>query len=563
MPRWPLLGGAYEARSVLASAQRCVNLFPERNPKDSPTPVTYYQRPGLAQLLPGYGVARCFYVASNNVAYCVSGETVYLLESDWTVRVLGTISNKLTPVKMVDNGQQVMVLDGSTSAWTIDMTTQELASYTDSTGLFQGATYGAHMDTFTLFNKPGTNQFLSTLSNTFEFDATYVAAKATSPDALQGVAVVHRSLWLVGTQTTEVWDDVGAEDFPFQIRAGVFIEYGAVAPYSIATGDASVFWLARNRQGEGMVLKGLGYKAERISNHALEWALQKYRVIEDAIAYTYQEDGHIFYVLSFPTEDKTWVYDEATEEWHQRAWCSPEGRLLRHRVAFGGAVYGKVVGLDWETGALYEQSTEITDDAGAPLVCVRSFPHLPTIQLGPQQTISLSGKRVRYMKFMADIQTGTSADTTTPPPAQATIVNTLDYDDGADGAKLYVDIAGTASGLPIEVDPPPPDTLLATEGGDTLDADIELRDPDEIGILLDIWPGGEPGPKIRLRWSNDRGASWAGSLTQTLGATGKTLTMPTWRQLGVARDRVWELSWNANAKVALQGAWVDLRVLKS
>jgi hypothetical protein len=30
-----------------------------------------------------------------------------------------------------------------------------------------------------------------------------------------------------------------------------------------------------------------------------------------------------------------------------------------------------------------------------------------------------------------------------------------------------------------------------------------------------------------------------------------------WQRLGLARDRVWELSWTAGGMVALQGAWID------
>lgn len=47
MPRIPLLGAAYEAQSVIANAQRCINLYPEANQKDSSVPLTHYPTPGL------------------------------------------------------------------------------------------------------------------------------------------------------------------------------------------------------------------------------------------------------------------------------------------------------------------------------------------------------------------------------------------------------------------------------------------------------------------------------------------------------------------------------------
>ena len=50
MARVSLSGGAYTARSVIAGAQRCVNLYAEINPDDAPVKRTYYPRPGLRGL---------------------------------------------------------------------------------------------------------------------------------------------------------------------------------------------------------------------------------------------------------------------------------------------------------------------------------------------------------------------------------------------------------------------------------------------------------------------------------------------------------------------------------
>jgi hypothetical protein len=51
----------------------------------------------------------------------------------------------------------------------------------------------------------------------------------------------------------------------------------------------------------------------------LEYAIQSYGNITDAIGYTYQQDGHPFYVLIFPSAEATWVYDVSTQLWHERA----------------------------------------------------------------------------------------------------------------------------------------------------------------------------------------------------------------------------------------------------
>lgn len=48
--RVPLLGGAYQAKSIIANAQRCVNLYPEVNPNQGSSPTTHYPTPGLVKI---------------------------------------------------------------------------------------------------------------------------------------------------------------------------------------------------------------------------------------------------------------------------------------------------------------------------------------------------------------------------------------------------------------------------------------------------------------------------------------------------------------------------------
>lgn len=67
-------------------------------------------------------------------------------------------------------------------------------------------------------------------------------------------------------------------------------------------------------------------------------------------------------------------------------------------------------------------------------------------------------------------------------------------------------------------------------------------------------------PLVSLLWSDDRGHSWGNPVTQSLGATGQYLTSLQWRRLGLARDRVFEISWSSPTRTILQGAWVTTAV---
>ena len=306
---------------------------------------------------------------------------------------------------MADNGTTLVLVDGTTSGYTIDLATNAFAALVDSTGSFVGADRVRYLDTFFLFNKPGTQFFYTSLSNGVVFDPLYIAGKVGYADNLIALEVMHREIWLVGEKTTEIWFDAGSAAFPFQLVPGAFIQHGCTAKNSVVAQDLAVFWLSKDPQGANIVLMGSNYNVERISTHAIEHQFATYSTVSDAIGYIYQEEGHMFYVLNFPTADATWVYDISQKLWHERVWLDGNGIEHRHRSNVFAHAYGSYVVGDWQNGNLYALDQNNYTDNGAPIKRVRSFPH----------TLN-ELKRIIYRKFIADMQTGAQTDPTATAP---------------------------------------------------------------------------------------------------------------------------------------------------
>jgi hypothetical protein len=569
--RIPLLGGAYQSRSVISSAQRCINLYPEINPEEgqAPVPVTTFQTPGLNLLAtaPNVGEYRATYRATNGDLYAVVGTQVYYVDPNFAFHLLGSIPFNSTPVSFADNGIVVVIVDGTTLGYCIDITPPSISGLpiprtwgTISDPNFLGSNFVDYNTTFFIFNKPGTfdlyislsevsfalltqtsigqgnisnagtggtdntyfgvaltgghgtgataditvqggvvtgvtidtggegyalNDVLSAVSATIggvtgftwtvtspmapAFDPLDIAAKSGSADAIARVIVVYNTLWPIGLLTTEAWINSGAADFTFQPLPGVFIEHGCVAPFSVAANDRSAFWLSQDRQGQAIVLMIQGYNAIRISTHAIEAIFQGYARLSDAIGFTFQIDGHIFYAITFPTANATWLFDIQTRQWCEWAYTDANGNLNRHRANCACFAYGQNIVGDWQNGNLYALSSTAYTDNGNPISRIRTFPH--EIE---------DGSRVTYCSFIADIQVGTLAGSVTSAP-----------------------------------------------------------------------------PMISLRWSDDRGATFGNAIEQSLGSEGQYLTSVKWNKLGMARDRVFELSWSAPMNTALQGAFVE------
>lgn len=497
----PLLSGAYQARSLIASAQECINLFPEINPEDiePPAPMTHYPRPGLRPLgaPPEPARGRGIFTASNGELYAVCGQVVYLVTTSWEfVRLGELIAPASTPVSMVDNGTTAVIVDGSQQGYQIPFISHSMSQIADPTGLFRGATRVDYADTFLTFNKPGTNQWFISLSGQVAFNALNLAAKSSYPDPIATQIVNLRQVWLLGTKTSEVWYLSGEVNFPYSAWPNVSIPYGCVAPYSAARADINVFWISANDQGKAIVVQNEGYGAKAISTRAIENEINGYRTVSDAIGYTYQQGGHTFYVISFPTADKTWAYDLATKQWHRRAWLDNNGVMRRDRVAFAAYVSDRNgyqntnVGQDWATGQIYAMDPNVFTDNAQPIVFLRSFPHIVN-----------ELKELTVGAFVADIETGT--------------------------------IEGTGSVN-------------------------QVQSPWSSGFSSGFGPVATvEAPVVNLRVSKDGGNTWGNYRRKGFVSSGKYRSMQRWRQLGMGRDFVFELSWSYPGKSALNGAFVD------
>lgn len=409
MPRLALSGGAYQARSVIASAQRSLNLYPEPMPQGQgePAQFAHYPTPGLRQLnaMPQGGI-RGIMQATTGGIYVVAGNGVYSVNpTTWAGTLIGNITSlRPYPVSMADNGNTLVIVDGTAGGWTVDLPSNAFAAINDPA--FYGADRVDYLDTYLLFNKPGTPQFYSSDSLATTFDSLYFANKESHSDLLVSLAVAKREIWLLGERTTEIWYDSGGQsgDFPFEEIQGTFVDHGCRAKYSVAVYDDAVYWLGYDRAGQGIVFKGAGYLVQRISTFAIETELARYSRIDDAIGFVYSLGGHAVYVLTFPTADHTWCYDVTTQQWHEWLWIDTNGAEHRHRANCCYPCNGTVVVGDWQNGNLYALDQTVFTDNGSPIKRQRSFPH----------TIN-DAKRVYYREFIADLETGN-----TPLAAAAT-----------------------------------------------------------------------------------------------------------------------------------------------
>jgi hypothetical protein len=427
-----LMNGSYESRSAIGSSQRQLNLYSEHiDPTNGePNQMILLPTPGLTQLAlpPAAGRTRGMWKASNGFLFVCIDQAFYYVDKTFAWNLLGTWpTNSNLPVKMADNGVHLIVCDGTTAGYSIPIAAPVAwtALLPAGTGYdvvvaggtpqlvsgWSGANYLDFTDTYFIANQPGTPLWISSDSEDITFNASNFAGKSAYPDLLQAAIVEKEVVWLIGLYETEIWYNSGGQDlvadeggitastttFPFQIIPSSAIDWGCQAQYSIAKAETTIFWLGQNINGGGIVLAASGQQIKRISTHAVEDQFRKYSVLSDAEAYCYMQEGHSFYVLNFPTADKTWVYDLATETWHERCWFDSSGNEHRHRGAFHASAYGYNIVGDWQNGTLYALDLNNYTDVGAPIKRYRSFPQMLDVQ---------NNNRLYFTTFRAQMDTG-------------------------------------------------------------------------------------------------------------------------------------------------------------
>ena len=378
----PILGSSYVARSPNAADSRMVNLFPEIVPEGGKEAAFLQRAPGLRLLATvGAGPIRGLWAFGGN-GYAVSGSKLYKISPAYVVTEIGDVSGS-GPVSLADNGTQLFIACNGPSF-----------IYNDNTGVFQqitdpdfpGAGSVAYLDGYFVFNEPNTQKiWVTSLLEGTQIDPLDFASAEGSPDKIIALIVDHREIWVFGDNSVEVWYDAGNADFPLSRIQGAYNEIGCAAAYSVAKLDNGLFWLGSDARGNGIVYRANGYTGQRISTHAVEWQIQQYSTISDAIAYTYQQDGHAFYVLTFPTANATWVYDVSTQAWHERAGFS-NGQFTRHRSNCQMNFNREIIVGDYENGKLYAFDLQKYSDDGAVQKWLRSWRALPTGQNNLKRT---------------------------------------------------------------------------------------------------------------------------------------------------------------------------------
>lgn len=308
---------SYQHEAAQLSSQQMINCFLEREPEGAKSRTAVIRTPGIDTILtlpksPIRGAE-----VHGGYPYFVAGTSLYKVTGT-TYTDLGTIPGA-SRVQMFSNGDQLGILaNDDLYVYETSLAICSDASYGGQSG--NGAIDVTYLDLYGIFvEKDSANIFINNgaavpFPDLNDFDASDTAAAEARPGNITAIETDHRELFIFKEESAEIWTNTGNVNFPFQPVGSAFMEVGCIARDSLAKADNTIFWLANDMT----VRRADGYTPMRISTHAIENEISKMTTRDDAIAFSHPHNGHLFYVLTFPTENKTFVYDITTGLWHQR-----------------------------------------------------------------------------------------------------------------------------------------------------------------------------------------------------------------------------------------------------
>lgn len=367
----PIVGQSYHLEDWSIDCQRTINLYPQVvESGNAPQVSALIPTPGLIKKYEfETGSIRGMYALTDRLLV-VAGGKLYTIDKTGAILTIGDIAG-VNRVTFADNSLHVMIVASSTYKYTIANN-----SLTQITGdEFFGASDVTVLDSRFVWTVPKSGKIQwSDLLNTNTTALNYATAE-TKSDNLVRTVTNSGQLWLIGEKTTEIWSSTGDANMPFQRMSGAFLPVGCIAKDSVCQFGTSLVWLTQTDAGRGQIIMTQGYQAQRISNHAIEYEIASYSRIDDAYSFAYQEHGHSFLLMTFPTDKKTWCFDAMTGMWHERSYYNSETNKHEHHRATSYSFFMNMhlVG-DRLNGKVYQLTPDSQTDDGAAILRERITP---------------------------------------------------------------------------------------------------------------------------------------------------------------------------------------------
>jgi len=370
--KFPLsvVGGSKFARYTQLTAESTVNMFVTGKDVEIPGLVPYFGYKRILELEPGE--ARGIFVSTRlGAMVVVVGKKVFTISRFLTAREVGELDTSRGNVSITDNINSQITIEDNNKIYVYDYAN---SSFSSPSVPFVPV-FLDYQDTYTIATDNEGNWHLSDSGNSSVWPPLDLRQLQTKADTLSAAVVLNRQLWIIGTKASELWYDRPSQSttgalFPYVRDNSLSIDYGAVSTSSIATGFKKLVWLGKNEKSQNVIVYTEGGPPVELSHSGLDYLLNSLDYPESSYGFIFQQDGHIFYQLTFNKDNLTVVYDFTSGEWHRATDEKLDYHIARDIVFFNGKTYF----ISFNDSFIYELDSDITTYDGEEIPRYRILP---------------------------------------------------------------------------------------------------------------------------------------------------------------------------------------------
>lgn len=269
-------------------------------------------------------------------------------------------------VSIDNNGTTALLANGGRILSTT--TTAASAAFIADADAPTTVTHVGFIDQYVVANVVGSGSFqISEVGDLTAWRAIDIFTAESNPDVIKAIKIGLGEIVFFGTKSIEFWANDGVT--PFSRINQATIERGIISPGTIDFAEDR--WICMDEYRAVIEIRG------RTPVHVsgpVDRIIQSMLQVDTAIGQIYRTDGHLLYVLTFPSDRRTLVYNMRKQDWTEWDYLDLDAGI-RQRYRGNSYCYARKFNLhlvgDHSNGKIYTSSRDIYNDDGNPIGCRR------------------------------------------------------------------------------------------------------------------------------------------------------------------------------------------------
>lgn len=250
-----------------------------------------------------------------NIQIDVVGSAVVSLDHNLVPTRIGTLETSSGDVYIAENNNAQIAISDGVNIYVFNVISK---AFTIATIDFVPG-FLAFQNTYFLCASVGTAEWRLSSPNeglTWPEEAAFIGQLQTKPDTVQAVVPMPgrgNMAFVFGNTVGEQWTFTGQALFPYSRNTSFNLDYGCINPASIAYQGNYIVWVGISEEAGPVIMYTTGGDIKEVSTDGIDFLFSTLKAPEDCSGFLVKLDGHLFYQITFKTDNITLALDLTNE----------------------------------------------------------------------------------------------------------------------------------------------------------------------------------------------------------------------------------------------------------